>query len=495
MVSALNAGRRHARLPLELERDGKAPVQRQLTNKLKEAILEHKLMPGQLLPSTRELAKMLGISRATAVRIYEDLGAQGLIETEEGTGTFVRRRPPARATSSAPSDLPFSELARRLLRLQTRQVTDFDSPGLKFGCAPPECLPVAQWKQALADCCRVYDPSLLDYGSDPFGYGPLREAICAYVSRSRMIDCPPESLVIMTSSTYPLTAVAELLVDSGDSIVFPEPGSLFARETFAWLGADLTAVAVDEQGMDVRQLTALRRPPKIVYVNSSHHDPTGAPLSMERRQLLLDWVDRNDVIIIEDDYDSEYRPAGSPLPPLRALTGRDNVIYISSFRRTLYPLVNVSYVIAPAQMVPALTGSWIMNADAFQTHFCFLDQLALTSLLNSGEYERHLRRTEAIYASRWRAMVHALSVSFGTAVSPARASSSSHLFVHLRLPINDAAIADCARAAGLPLLSAGMHFACEPPAGAFLLPALDLPEEEIVARVAAFKENVDDRIS
>ncbi len=476
------------RLPLELDRDSRVPIQRQLTEKLKEAIVGVKLMPGQLLPSSRDLAKMMGISRSTAVRAYDDLVAQGYIETIDGTGTFVRKRLLKAPFAQQPSELPLSSFAQHIIRLKPEILTPRDFPESNYGCSPPEFLPIGQWKQVVLESCRQLEPTSIDYWTDPFGYQPLRQAICKYLSRSRMIDTRAENLVVCASSTYLLNLVAELLIDPGDSVVFPEPGGIYARDTFNTFGADLIPIAVDDEGLDVGQIVQLSRAPKLVYVNTSHHDPTGACLSLVRRKMLIEWAEKNAVIIVEDDYDSEYRYAEAPLPSLRAMSNTDNVIYISDFWRTLFPLVNVSYMVAPARLVPVLEQAWQLINHAFHTHFPIIDQLALTLLLENNDLERHVRRTQAIYANRWRACVHELTKNFGSSIKIARESSSYHVFVQMLFALDAETIASRATEAELPLISARRHYTLAPLPNTFLVPWAHISEQELAAKILAFKE-------
>jgi len=478
-------------LPFELNKASKIPVRSQLADHFKQAILCLKLMPGQILPSSRELAKQLGVSRATCVRLYEDLIAEGFIETVEGKGTFVRQRLTTTHTSCAnsegSSDLPVSDYSRHLLQLQPVRLMAHDFPELNHGCSPAEFLPISQWRHALLECGRHFSEKEIDYGTEPFGYLPLREAICAYLRRSRMIESPVERLVVFSSSAFPLKAVAEMLIDQGDTIVFPEPGPLYARNIFKSLGANIITVATDEDGLCLENIIGLAPPIKLIYLNSSHHDPTGVALSLERRKLLLQWSYTKSTIILEDDYDAELRYAGAPLPSLRALSGKDNVVYISNFWRTLYPLVNLSYLVAPAQLAPVLSRAAQITYHAFHTHLPFLDQEAMIMILNQGHYEKHLRRVQSTFAGRWRTLVQELSTQFGKDAKIARESSSYHLYIQFSGKFSEDSLVRCAREAELPLIITRDNFAGTAPHAAFVIPFAHLSEEQIVHKVKAFR--------
>ncbi len=478
-------------LTFELDKDSRLPVRHQVSALFKQSILGGRLMAGQLLPSTRELSVVLGISRSTCVRVYEDLSSQGFIETSGGTGTFVRFRPAAVRTRAETGPAPsLSGYSRQLLLTQPQKLMAHDFPELNHGCAPAEFLPVKLWRQALLACAQQFDQEGLDYGTDPFGYRPLREAICAYLYRSRMIDCPVDRLVIFSSSAYPVKLAAEMLIDPGDNIVFPEPGAPYARNIFTSLGAHLIGLETDENGMKVDQLQRSCEAAKLVYVNSLHHGAHGAVLSQERRKALLEWASKRAVMIVEDDCNAGFNYNAANLPSLRALSETDNVLYISNFWQTLYPLVNVSFMIAPAQLVPVLRRAWEVAHHSFHTHLPLFDQQALAMLLNEGDYEKHLRRVQPVFASRWRTLVHELTKQFGKEVEITRGSSAYQVSVTFKSAYSEAAVIESAKSAELPLVLGRNIFAGAAKNGEFIIPFAQLTEEQIEQKVGAFGQHL-----
>jgi GntR family transcriptional regulator/MocR family aminotransferase len=467
-----------------------APVRKELIALFQESILSLKLLPGQLLPSTRELSDQLGISRATCVRAYKDLIAQGFIETIEGVGTFVRKRlviePKASSTNGY---FPLAQYSRTMLQQASEEsATANDQLFANLSGAPAELLPVAEWRHALLECSNQFNPAREDDCPDNFGNRPLREAICAYLSRSCMIDCPVEQLLVFTSPTQAVKAVAEMLIDPGDTIAFPDPGADYPRKVFKSLQANIVFVESDDQGLDVHKLMMLPQAPKLVYLNSAHNDPTGVPLSLARRKMLAEWSAANSVIILEDDCDAELRYAGSKMPPVKALSDQDNVIYISSFNRTLYPLIDASYMIAPQSMLPVLSRACQLFDRSFHTHLSFFDQQALTLLLNNGRYEKYLNRVRSIYAARWRALVYELTLRFGKDVKLSNESSSAHLFVQFSDRFSGDLVRECARRSDLPLTSASHHFEGTAPDAAFLIAFGHFSELQIAKRVETFRQ-------
>jgi len=330
-------------------------------------------------------------------------------------------------------------------------------------------------------------PDEIDFGAEPFGYRPLREALRDYLSRSRMIDCRLDNLLVCSSSTFLLHLLGDVLIDPADVIAFPEPGPIYARHTFYSLGANVIPLPVDGEGLTLDVLGQLDQPPKIVYLNSSHQEPLGTCLSLARREAILDWAEQNGVIIIEDDYDAEYRYAGAPLPSLRALSKGENVVYLSSFWRSLYPLVNVSYMVLPAALVAVFTQAWHLTQHAFHTHFPFIDQKALTELLNKGEYERHLHKNQTLFANRWRSCVHQMTVHFGKTAKLASESGPYHLLVQFLGGSTEEQLLKAAQQAGLAILPAHSYYAAGSPPCTFLLPFAYLNEDELAERIKRFR--------
>jgi GntR family transcriptional regulator/MocR family aminotransferase len=474
---------------IDLDRNSRVPIRLQLAEKIKLEIADFRLMAGQLLPSTRQLANIVGISRPTAVRVYEDLIAQGYIETVEGTGTYVRKRLSTETTLAHRQEIEieFTASASHSLQTDALKLTAHDYPELNHGCAPKDLLPLGQWKNCWLQSYRKLERSSIDYGTDPFGYAPLRDAIRKYLERSRMIQIPSEQLLICVSSTYFLKLISETLIQSGDCVVIPEPGPIYAREIFQALQAKLIPVEVDDKGMKVEALQELSAPPKCLYINSSHQEPNGACLSLERRQDLVRWAQVNNVILIEDDFDAEYRYGANPLPPLKALSQADNVVYIANFWKTLYPLVNVSYMVTPVALIPVLQKAWHQSPSEFHTNFSFIDQLALITLLEQGDYEKHLRQTRDVYASRWRSCVLELTRNFGNAIEIAREASAFQLFLKLEVADHHTILAS-AQAAGLGLLTADANYLLDSSHNTFVLPFAHLPENEMGARLARFRQ-------
>ena len=478
-------------LPLEIDENSRIPVKKQLCDQLIDLIINLKIMPGQMLPSSRELATALGISRATTVRAYKELIARGYIETIEGVGTFVCKRfiTPVEDVDKTVT-LKLSRYAYHLMMLKPDRLTPHDFPELQHGASPIELLPFKQWKNALNKAQETFrkNPELIDFGTEPFGYIPLRRAIAGYLKRSSMIDISEDNLIVCSSSVYLLELVSELLIDPATPVAFPEPGPLFARDIFNKLGARIIPVPVDEEGLIVNDLKQLKELPEIVYLNSSHQEPTGACLSMERRKDLIDWAQKHSIMIVEDDFDSQFRYQGARQAPLRALSAGANIVYLSSFWRTLYPLINVSYMVVPDMIIPFLKQSWYLTQGGFHTHFPIFEEKALEIFINQGDYEKHLANSSSILADRLRNCIYQLTFNFGKTILVSQESSSYHIFIRFLNPeIKENHILEMAANAGLPLLSARGNYLLSKNENAYLIPFAYLEKSDLSEKISRFK--------
>lgn len=466
-------------------------LQRHLIQIIKGLIEDEQLGAGALLPSTRELCSQLNVSRATVVRTYKDLMAQGYIEGRSGSGTFVRAKSRQRGFRQLEQEMiSLSQFACVVNEAADGRLLPIDFPEMNYGCAPRDLLPLKQWRQAVVAACKDLNAEDLNYVEEPFGYRPLREALCGYLERSRTVSNSADNLIVCNSSTYLLHLVGKLLVKEGDEIAFPEPGAMYARTLFESMGATIRLIPADENGLDVAALSQIQPAPHMVYINSTHHNPTGATLSTERRALLVQWAQTHSAVIIDDDADGEYQLVGSRKPPLQFFAHRDSIIYIGNFWRTLYPLVNVGFMLIPSSLVPVFTDAWHSINHSFVTQLPLIDQVALCALLNSNEYEKYLAATSATYASRWRSCVHNLTLNFPHS-SIEKNCTSNHVFVHLNSQVSDQVVIEQSQACGVPFLSAAPFYADGAAGdGRFIVPFSFLTEAQIADSLRALRDRL-----
>jgi GntR family transcriptional regulator/MocR family aminotransferase len=398
------------------------PLYQQLYSHLQSAILSGELKGGMKLPSTRALAGELNVSRNTVVNAYEQLIAEGYLESVEGSGTFVtrvlpdllltppaRRRVPADTRSRrAEAGQPlFSERAR--LQLAAPQMSPSRSSfnnrpprPFSFGMPALDAFPYELWSKLVLRQARRMREGAFTY-QDAAGYRSLREAIAAHVTVSRQVHCAPEQIIIVSGSQGALDLAVRMLIDTGDPVWMEDPGYFGARGALLGAGAQIIPVPVDHEGLVVEAGIARASQARLVYLTPSHQFPLGVTLSLARRLALLDWARSADAYILEDDYDSEYRFAGRPLAALQGLDEAGRVIYIGTFSKVLFPALRLGYLILP----PPLVEAFLTVRRLIDIHPPMLEQAVLTDFMVEGHFRRHLRRMRTLYAERRAALLEA----------------------------------------------------------------------------------------
>jgi GntR family transcriptional regulator/MocR family aminotransferase len=470
---------------LTLTPGGDAPLHRQIYEQVRRAVLAGRLPPGARLPATRALAERLGVARITVARAYDDLTAAGFVEGRRGSGTYVTggaSRGAAVALAARPRRL--SSWARRALGGALDLTAEREPPRYDFRTGTPDwdAFPRRIWWRIVGRRLREGGGSLQRYG-DPAGYPPLREAIGRHVALSRAVVCRPDQVVIVNGAQQAIDLLARLFVEADDRVVVEDPGYPEARSLFAAYGAELRPVPVDPAGLDVERLPDASA--RLVYVTPSHQFPTGVTLSLERRLRLLAWAEAHDALVIEDDYDSEFRHVGAPVESLQGLDRTGRVVYVGTFSTVLFPPLRVGYVVLPPDLVaPFARAKWLADRGTG-----VLEQQALADFLTEGHFARHLRRMRRLGSARRDALLAALRRHFGRSVVLPSGATGMHLMA--RLPGIDATgLARAARRRGVGVYPAAPYYASDvrPDPSALLFGFGALGEaaiEEGVRRLAA----------
>jgi GntR family transcriptional regulator / MocR family aminotransferase len=398
-----------------IDRNSEVPLGRQIYELWRLGILEGRFSRGERVPSTREMAQALGLSRGTVTQAYEQLVSEGYLEAAHGAGTFVCRRLPEDLLNAVPAarDPVEATSGVRLSRFGQRLTTDFAYPGRKAGHISlahwgPDLrlFPAKLWHRCYARSLRVSGPDSLDYAENVAGHEALREEIARYVSRSRAVRASAEEVVVVSGSQQGLDLCARLLLEPGDEAVVENPGYLGASRAFQSAGARLRPVAVDGEGIVTSDLAGGA---KLAYVTPAHQFPTGAALSLRRRLELLAWARRHRAAIIEDDYDSEYRYVGAPMPSLQGLASGVPVIYCGTFSKVMFPGLRVGYLVVPRELTAVFArAKWLADR-----HTPLHQQAALAAFMREGHLERHIRRMRRAYGLRREALVESLERHFG----------------------------------------------------------------------------------
>jgi GntR family transcriptional regulator/MocR family aminotransferase len=369
---------------------------------LRAEIVEGRLRPGARLPATRELAKHYGLSRGTIVNAFDQLKAEGYLAGSVGSGTRVSRVLPdellevVRKTGTKPQ---LERKTERRISDYGRRVSLFPNfeacPSRAFRTNVPalDLFPTTLWAQVAAHRLRRVSINLL-MGCDAMGYAPLREAVAAYLGTSRGVNCVPEQVAIVSGVQEALNLTGRLFLNPGDRMCMENPGYPGAATVFKAAGTKVSSAPLDGEGMTLQD-DALRGT-RLVYVTPGHQFPLGITMSLARRLQLLDWAAKSGALILEDDYDSEYRYAGRPVPALQGLDRRGLVLFTGSFSKVLFPSLRLGYLVVPPDLVDRVSATISITSR----HAPLLEQAVLCDFITRGHFGRHLRRMRQVYAER-----------------------------------------------------------------------------------------------
>lgn len=401
-------------LSLPLSRGG-VSLYRWLYEELRAAILDGRLAPGSRLPATRDLADAYHLSRSTIVSAFEHLESEGYVEGKIGSGTYVSKVLPDHLLQvdrvSPQKQLPhraitFSEYSRRLQPFRAASAR----PLRAFRANQPSLnlFPAALWAQIAARRLRRVSAGMLS-GGDALGYRPLREAVANYLNTSRGVKCSVNQVLILSGAQEALDRTARVLVNPGDPVWMEEPGYPGAALVFEALGANVRPVPVDEEGLNFEARLPRAGRGKLVYVTPAHQFPLGVTMTLRRRLALLEWARQSGTAIFEDDYDSEYRYSGRPIPALQGLDRSGVVVFAGSFSAVLFPALRLGYLVVPPEMVDVFAA-----AQSVSTHHPpLLGQTVLCDFLTEGHFARHIRRMRETYAARLAVLLESAKERLG----------------------------------------------------------------------------------
>jgi GntR family transcriptional regulator / MocR family aminotransferase len=484
---------------------GQGPLHRQVYAALRAAILAGDLPAGARLPSTRELAQEMSLSRTTTQLAYEQLLAEGYVEGRVGSGTYVAadlldaaaRRPreaPAAPEARVETSPRWAAAGRRVLEvarpLLSNRAHGAERPRYDFRHGLPSLadFPLQRWRRHLGRRARQVAMEAYDYGPAA-GSLSLREAIAGYLRRSRGLACEVEQIVIVSGSQQGLDLVSRLLLEEGDVALIEEPGYEGARNAFLFAGAAVVAVPVDADGINLAAAAPAAREARLVHVTPSHQYPLGSVMSLSRRLALLEWAERRGAFVVEDDYDGEFRFQGRPLAPLQALDRGGRVIYLGTFSKVMFPALRLGYLVLPPSLAPALARAKSL-ADGGTSG---LEQEALADFIRGGGFERHLRRTRTRMRERREALLDAIGRHLGSRVEVVGADAGLHVL--LRLPAWSVSrghdLARRARDAGVGIYPATPYYTRPPRQAEFVLGYSALNQAQIrlgIKRLAALLE-------
>ncbi|MGC1332753.1 PLP-dependent aminotransferase family protein [Pseudomonas sp.] len=410
--------------PAGIQLDAGRGLSRELYQALRARVLDGRLASGTRMPASRDLARALSVSRNTVVRAYDQLYAEGFLQGRVGDGTYVARLEPTpeklstklstglyrglstalstkliKNTGISSSKVIHSEALKLLDEHHLSPLRSGPPRAFRVGVPAFDLFPFATWAKLYADFWRDPEPALLGYG-DPAGDPDLRALIAAYLRSSRGLNCSAEQILITTGAQEAIGLCAQLLVNAGDTVAVENPGYRAAGHAFANAGAALRGIPVDEEGLVCGALEQVQGC-RMVYVTPAHQYPTGVTLSLARRLALLEWAERNEGWIVEDDYDGEYRYSGAPLAPLAALDRSGRVLYVGTFGKVAFPALRLGYLVVP----PAMVEAFSRKRGVALRHSEIGVQRVMARFIADGHFQRHIRRMRRAALARRNALL------------------------------------------------------------------------------------------
>jgi len=474
----------------EVDRAKDAPVFRQIYLQLRSAILSGALRPGTKLPSTRQLAAQLGVSRSAVVSAFEQLLAEGYASGKKGAGTYIA------------SDLPepFAAIHRRKNRpvsaakaaAYSRELGGFvdvttqsDERPFNLGRTLVDARTAELWRKLSARSLRSFGRHHLGY-ADPHGMLELRKSVCDYLQAARAVRCGPEQVVITAGTQQALDIVIRVM-QGPDKVWIEDPGYSLTRLALVAAGAKVCPIPVDQHGVNVTE--GIRRAPKAraVFITPSHQFPKGVALSMVRRLELLAWARESGAWIVEDDYASEFRYGGRPLASLQGLDEAERVIYVGTLNKALFPGLRMGYAVVPPSLVRAfVTARYLM--DRQPSSLC---QAVVAAFMEEGHFAAHIRRMREMYRSQRDALVAALRRRLGDHLTVDPPDQGMHLVAYMRRGLSDVAVERAGREHGVVVRAMSRLYVEAPPQSALVMGFSGYPHQIIAPAIARLARAIE----
>lgn len=429
-----------------IDREDREPIQQQIARQIRSLVLSGRLKPQSRLPSTRALSEELAVARATVVEAYEQLLSEGYLETRSGSGTRVAAELPETLLAPAP----------REQRKEPPRAGHRREPARPFrsGLVDWENFPHDEWGRLLGRFWRNPPVALLEH-NDPFGWMPLREAVARHLYEWRGIGCAAEQVIVTAGGLDAFDLIGRSILRGGDRVWFEEPGYPTARRIFSLGGAAAVPVPVDAEGLVVARGIERAGDARAAFVTPARQYPTGVTMPLARRLELLDWAADADAIVIEDDYDSEYRYVGKPLPALMSLDSHARVIYTGTFSKVFSPIVRLGYIVVPKALVPRFHAERVSHGAPPS----LMAQPALAEFMASGAFAIHIRRMRRIYAARRRALIEALKPGEGRLYEIDASPAGLMLLLRLKAGASDEDAVTRLESIGIEAQSLSSHYA------------------------------------
>ena len=417
------------------------PLYIQLAEYIKQEILAGRIKPKEKLPSKRKLATYLGISLNTIQAAYEQLGAEGYVESKPRKGVFVT--PLDDDMFHHQKEFRASKAKRE--QTQTHAMIDFNS-----GRVDLEQFPYTKWRKYTMQALYE-DQGELFYIGDPQGETPLREQIASYLFASRGVRCTADQIII-AAGTQVLIGLLGVIIGKDHHYALENPGFHRTRTVLQDLGIQTLPIALDEEGIKIEQLK--RSGADVVYITPSHQFPYGMIMPISRRMAVLKWAEQNNGYIIEDDYDGEYRYKGKPIPSLQGLDTNGRVVYLGTFSKSLIPSLRISYMVLPSSLIKRYREHFTIYKQTVSR----LHQDTLFRFMRDGHWQSHLNKMRTLYRKKHRALIEAIYKYMGNKVKIIGEHSGLHIVLEVNCTMDEEQLIKKAMDAGVKVYPLSIYY-------------------------------------
>jgi len=487
-----------------LDEKSDAPLYRQIYETIRSSILSGEFHSGRQLPASRLLAKQLGVSRMTVINAYDQLLAEGYLESKAGAGTFVAEHLPEEflqtprlerqdtETKTSSRDLKLSRYGKNILQesgavLQNNQVTPIVP--FQYGLVAIDKFPFDIWTKVANKCYYTLQRDAFGYG-EPAGFYPLREAIAAYLKSFRAVNCTPEQIIITNGAQHAFDLIGRVLLEPKTEVWIENPCYTGAKQVLQSFEAKLVPVPVDKNGFDLAAALKQSRNARLVYVTPSHQFPLGVTMSLPRRLQLLEWARTAEAWIIEDDYDSEFRYEGRPLASLQGLDRDGRVFYTGTFSKTIFSALRLGCLVVPKDLIEIFTAVRALGGS----HSPLIDQATLAEFINEGHFVRHVRRMRRLYEEKQEILISEVKKHLAGKLEVKKTVSGMHLIGWLNDDVKDYIVAKKAAEFGVKAAAVSSHSLTKQERGGLILGYTATGEKQIkkgVRQLSAAMESLN----
>ncbi len=432
---------------ITLEESANIPLYIQIYQQLKAKIINEHIISGHKLPSSRLLALTLNVSRNTVESAYQQLCAEGYIESRPCSGFFVAEFDKNILINNNDHLINnFSAFNASVNPTQTHYLYDFG-----IGKVDLNNFPFSIWNKLINKCCQEYEESLGSH-THPQGELGLRIQIAKYLLEHRGILCRPEQIVLGAGTQQCLSIICQLIQSHVNSIAMENPGYFGARVVFKNHNLQIVPISLEDDGIDISLL--IKNNANVTYVTPSHQYPLGIVMPITKRVKLLDWADKNNALIIEDDYNSHFRYGTRPIPALQGISTSNRVIYLSSFTKSLLPTLRIAFIVLPLPLLNKFTDMF----QHYQSSVPYLFQKTLESFMNLGYWDRHLRKMNQIYKKKHDLIIQTLEETMGESIAIHGKNAGLHVVINVNNNLSEQELIEKAATSGIKISPMSQHF-------------------------------------